>query len=488
MTNKWRSVLLLLAVIAMLGGCMGKAPVLEGLGEDGAGKLKVMSYSEALFYEEYGNSFHMKYPNIQFEVASIQEIYKDMDELSLSYQDAFMRFVDNNKPDVIMCEYGQLEQLIQEDKLYNLDAIIAEETFDLDGYLPGVIDVLRETGGGSVYGLAPTLDTAAVFYNAELFRAHHIEPPRNKMTWQELFELSERFAALDSGEESLYGLSEQHASPVMLFYEIAETSSLRLVDAKGEKVIFNTEAWKEVLEMVSGAIRSHALHAPSPKPDSDTSVSMLTDSPFFRGKSAMVIGNFFFFTDLRNRPQYDKDAQKIDWGVVTVPVDPQFPDVSPHIRPAAIFAISADSPNKRAAWEFVKHVNDPEKAKKESRTLGRGLPARSEFFTEVDGKNVEALYMLKPKGKWGLWGESARNIPSSFLPSMHDLLEREIMAVADGKKTVEEAAASIESEGNEALKQARKAAEMKREAAKQKSGEDAGSAPQEDQEGAAEGV
>lgn len=485
MTNKWRPVLLLLAVVAVLGGCMGKTPVLEELGEDGAGKLKVMSYSEALFYEEYGNQFNMKYPNIQFEVASIQEIYKDMDELSLSYQDAFMRFVEKNKPDVIICEYGQFEQLIQEDKLYNLDAIIAEETFDLDGYLPGVIDVLRETGGGSVYGLAPTLDTAAVFYNAELFREHHIEPPRNKMTWQELLELSERFAAIDSGEERLYGLSEQYASPVMLFYEIAETSSLRLVDGKGEKVIFNTEGWKEVLEMVSGAIRSHALHAPSPKPDSDTSVSMLTDSPFFRGKSAMVIGNFFFFTDLRNRPQYDKDAQKIDWGVVTVPVDPQFPDVSPHIRPATIFAIPADSPNKRAAWEFVKHVNDPEKAKEESRTLGRGLPARSEFFTEVDGKNVEALYMLKPKGKWGLWGESDRDIPSSFFPSIYDLLEREIMAVADGKKTVEEAAAAIEREGNEALKQARKAAEMKREAAKQPA-EDAGSAPQEDLEGAAE--
>ncbi|MDU5145712.1 MAG: hypothetical protein E6230_26420 [Paenibacillus dendritiformis] len=36
MTTKWRSVLLLLAVIAMLGGCMGKTPVLEELGEDGA--------------------------------------------------------------------------------------------------------------------------------------------------------------------------------------------------------------------------------------------------------------------------------------------------------------------------------------------------------------------------------------------------------------------------------------------------------------------
>ncbi|WII38844.1 hypothetical protein [Paenibacillus thiaminolyticus] len=93
--------------------------------------------------------------------------------------------------------------------------------------------------------------------------------------------------------------------------------------------------------------------------------------------------------------------------------------------------------------------------------------------------------MLKPKGKWGLWGESARDIPSSFFPSMYGLLEREIMAVADGKKTVEEAAAAIEREGNEALKQARKAAEMKREAAKQP-GEDAGSAPQEDKEGAAE--
>ena len=48
--------------------------------------------------------------------------------------------------------------------------------------------------------------------------------------------------------------------------------------------------------------------------------------------------------------------------VAAAPVNPAKPDESAYVKLSEIYAISADSPNKRAAWEFVKFVNWPEMA------------------------------------------------------------------------------------------------------------------------------
>ncbi|MFL1674747.1 sugar ABC transporter substrate-binding protein, partial [Paenibacillus dendritiformis] len=110
----------------------------------------------------------------------------------------------------------------QEGKLYNLDAVIAQEQFDLDGFMPGLIDMIRAKGGGSLYGLAPNFFTSVIYYNAGLFREHNIEPPRNKMTWQELIDLSSRFSGIGSGENQIYGYYERYGTVDQLLNKIAQ--------------------------------------------------------------------------------------------------------------------------------------------------------------------------------------------------------------------------------------------------------------------------
>lgn len=74
--------------------------------------------------------------------------------------------------------------------------------------MPRLIDMLRERGGGSLYGLIPFFYPSVIFYNAELFREHGIEPPHNKMSWKETLELAKSFAGIGSGENQIYGFTE----------------------------------------------------------------------------------------------------------------------------------------------------------------------------------------------------------------------------------------------------------------------------------------
>ncbi|MDT8977876.1 hypothetical protein RQP50_16700 [Paenibacillus sp. chi10] len=61
-----------------------------------------------------------------------------------------------------------------------------------------------------------------------------------------------------------------------------------------------------------------------------------------------------------------------------------------------IYAISADSPNKRAAWEFVKFVNGLEMAQVAGKAMNDTLPTRSDYFKDFRGRETDALYLLKP--------------------------------------------------------------------------------------------
>ncbi len=461
--QKWKAAILLLIVITLLGGCFAEKPALEELGADGVGKIKVLSYDEGYFYREYGNTFNAKYPNIEFEVISTISIQKDMKENGTTYEEEYLKLVEKHKPDVIMVGSASFEKLAREGKLYNLDPVIEQDKFDLDGYLPGLIDMLREPGGGSLYGLAPNFNTSVVYYNADLFRELHIEPPRNQMSWTELLELSSRFAGLGSGDDRIYGLSDEYGFADDLLFTFARSSSLRLLDAKGEKINFDTERWREALEVTANAIIGHTVYTAPLKPiDSGTILHSRTEQ-FFQGKLAMMIGSSSLIGDLRNRSK-DKNGKEVNWDFVTGPVDPAAPEESGFAYVYDIYGIAADSPNKRAAWEFVKYMNGPEMAKAKSRSFRGDLPTRVDYMKEVDGKSMEPFYMLRPKALSAyLWRGLDREFLSGFRMNFSQLVLKELKEMVENGKSAEEAAAAIESEGNALLKQAREAVKAKKE-------------------------
>ena len=67
-------------IVAMVGGllsgCTKEKPILDELGEDGSGKLRVMYYSEDQFYREFGGYFAIEYPNIEIEIVDMQKMYE----------------------------------------------------------------------------------------------------------------------------------------------------------------------------------------------------------------------------------------------------------------------------------------------------------------------------------------------------------------------------------------------------------------------------
>ncbi|MBG9794606.1 sugar ABC transporter substrate-binding protein [Paenibacillus dendritiformis] len=467
MLRKWKIALLLTMVVAMISGCFGEKPVLEELGKDGKGKIKVVYYSEEAFYSDYGNSFNVKYPEIEFEVVNQEEMYQEMQKNEdADYREEMRKFLDKHKPDVLMIDLQTMEKMAQEGKLYNLDAVIAQEKFDLEGFMPGLIDMIRAKGGGSLYGLAPNFYTNVIFYNAGLFREHNIEPPRNKMTWQELIDLSSRFSGTGSGENQIYGYYERFGSADQLLNRIAQGSSLRLFDAKGEKLVFNTDGWKQAMKLASEAIRNKAIYT-QPMDEGNERVFMGDDDLFFKGKAAMIIDGPWVISELKNRMMWDKEAKEIDWGMVTAPVDPANPDESSYATLNEVFAIAADSPNKRAAWEFVKFVNGTEMAKAASRSSRGTLPTRNQFMKEIDGKSTEAFYLLRPKAEYeSMWGGPNVKIPSDFYRDFSTIMAKEMKAVVDNKKSVEEAAAAIQAKGEEALQRGREAEKARKAAQK----------------------
>ncbi|NOJ72121.1 ABC transporter substrate-binding protein [Paenibacillus alvei] len=450
MASKWKIGVLLLTVVALMSGCLGEKPVLDQL-EEGKGKIKVIHYSEESFYSDYGNYFNIKYPDIEFEVISYKELAAKQGEgESFDFDAELEKFIEKNKPDVMMLNGKQFEKFAQNGKLYGLDQIISQEKFDLEGYMPGLVDLLRSKGNGTLYGLAPAFYTDVMYYNRDLFKEHNIEPPRNKMSWQEVIDLSKRFTGIGSGDNKIYGFYKSYGDVQFVVNNIASSAGLNLFDTKGEKLLINSDGWKKAIKMATDAVRDKSIAIPSPE-ESQTGWG----EAFYQGKAAMVIEGTWFAQQIKNRPLYDKKFKEINWDIVTAPIDPSSPDESSDVNLTDIYAIAADSPNKRAAWEFVKFVNGPEIAKAAGRTVSGRIPTRKDYFKEIEGRSTEPFFLLKPKlgtSYSGFWGSN--NVPDTFNKGFNPLVEESLKAIVDNKKTVEEAVAELEAKGQQLLDKA----------------------------------
>ncbi|MCY9517766.1 ABC transporter substrate-binding protein [Paenibacillus apiarius] len=451
MRKKWRVGIMLLTIMSLLSGCFGKNQVLEPLQ---AGTIKVVYQDEDAFYRDYGKLFNMKYPQIEIEVISQTEMFLNLPNGGTidDFYAERKKFLEKHKPDVLLLDELLFETFAQEGKLYNIEAAIQQDDYDIEGFMPGLIDKIKARGEGKLYGLAPHFEREVLYYNRALFKEHHIELPTNKMSWQELFDLSGRFSNVGSGDNPVYGLYEAFGDPGRLMYRIGSSSGLRLFDPKGEKVLINSDGWKNAIKLATNAVRNKSVFF-HPQ---DQIYSQKV--PFFKGQAAMMFNSAFVTLELKQRPTYVEGEKEIDWGVVTTPVDPS--DESASITLPDIYAVAADSQNKRAAWELVKFVNGTEMAQAYSRTINGKLPTRNGYMKEINGKSTEAFYLLKVKEAEGMWDN--KNVPREFSSLFDKPLLEELQAVIDNKKTIDEAVAELEKRGQETLLKAREAKESKK--------------------------
>lgn len=439
----------LLLVVVMLGvlvsSCTNKKDiVLEGLDPNREVTIKVLYYTENAFWQKYGNLFMSKFPNITVEVIEMVVVFRDPE---LDFETALRNLIVERKPDVLLLGPIEYEEMARNGELYELSGVIVQEQFDLDGFLPSVLDLLKEKGDGRLYGLAPTFRSEALFYNIDLFHTYGIELPRNGMTWEEVFQLAAAFPRDGDPENRIYGIHRSRftLSHFTMIKEVGKSYGLSYVDLEEGVVTFNTEGWRKSYELVVDALKSGVIYYTNQLGTGGKMEEIFKDEMFTMGRAAMTVTKPGQIGDITAVTNHLKGYEPFDWGVVTIPVDPMSPTINMFLN--EIYAIHTESNELRAAWELVKYINSEEMAKIQGKTFDGNLLTRTEFIEAPDQRDISAFYSLQPDLDDQYFHS---RLPSGFYGQFSEIVERETEAVLAGEKSIEDALRAIQEDGQKA--------------------------------------
>lgn len=416
--------------------------------------LKVMFYDESYFFQQYGDLFAMKYPNTDIEVVSTNSIYSGGGE-AIDYNKALRDFIDKEQPDVVMLDTGNYDKLANEGKLMELDTLIERDKYDTKTMYPALIDMLKEKGGGKLYGLSPTFSGNAIFYNVDLFNKYGVELPHDGMTWQDILDLARRFPVDGDEKTRVYGYGTDYGMTLNnLAQNISSSEGLTAVNPDTQKVTLNTDSWKKVYQLALDALDSKAVYNPKDGGFMGGSMEEYYQSQLFlMGRIAITTGGPYTLQSLKEVKNSLKDYKPFELGIVSGPADPTDPESTRNVYFNDIFGIRGGSPNSDAAWDFIKFISGEDFAKIKSRTLNNGLLSRMGYNTEYDGHSLEAFYKLKPKLSSDMYSRTD-SIPVEFYSQYQQILDRELALVQEKKKSLDEALKTMEQESQTALDKA----------------------------------
>ncbi|MBP1990871.1 ABC transporter substrate-binding protein [Paenibacillus eucommiae] len=446
--NKWlRStiglVLVMLIVVTAAGCREEEGKVFKAVGENEKAMIKVLCQDESEFYSQYGSLFLAEYPNIEVQVISTAgNPSQDIDAI-----------IEAEKPDVLILDTSQYEKYANGGYLYDLDAAIRQGQFDLAGILPAVTDSIKDMSGGKLYGLAPRFSSQALYYNKDSFDRYSVPYPKDKMSWEEVLELAQRFPREDDAGERTYGFmfNRYDANPYNSALTIGFGKGLSYFDLDTMQMTIDTEEWKKVFQLAFDVIQSGAVYEPPEQngfiPGMGQKEEMEQD-PFFGGKTAMMISANDFMAQLKRAKSYLKDRMP-EWDIVSVPVDQQNPDVGNVLWIRDIFTIHAQSANVEAAWAFVSYINSDTFARVTAKAQINGtMPARAAFLKDDEGHNLEAFTALKPNPNIQ---KGSGEVPQSFFLAFGAMAEQETKLAYKGEQSLETALANIQQKGQALL-------------------------------------
>lgn len=462
MNRSWLQVVTMFVVSCLLVvGCTSesKGPI-EPKENQETTTLKIIYHDSELFYKQYGDGFTTLNDHIQFEVISDADIY--MDTGDKTKEEVYAQFIREEQPDILILDAHQFKNQINDGILTELDSLSTRDNYNLDGFVPGLVDQLREIGGGQLYGLTPSFSNKAIFYNKDLFKKNDIELPSDGMSWYDIIDLARHFPTGGDKQPRIYGYSggEVYESPmdlVTLIDKMSQAEELSIVNTDKMQVTIDTDAWKKVMQIAIKADQSGAIfNSMDELFTSGTKEEFYDSQPFLMGRSAMHIGSVTSLALMDHFKNDLNDYVPFELGIAAGPVDPLDP-TSTYVTPGDIFAINIASVNQDTAWEFIKYVCGEEYARVSSKSnellLGQQLLlSRSGFMTDYEGTSLEPFYQLR--SKWLRRSDDWYKLPDQFFNDFATILSRELELVKKGQKSLDEAIATVRSEAQAVLDQA----------------------------------
>lgn len=419
------------------------------------------------FRQQFTDLYEFNNKNVTIEIVPIVDYsqYRYQQEISQPVienpsENLLKLLTGDNPPDLVIADLQLLRDMINENAMKQLDPLIAEDKFDTTDIVPSVIDGIRDAGDGSLYGLAPTFSSNALFYNKKFFDGSNV--PVDGMTWDEVFNLA-RMVTKGEGADRKYGFSFTRWSddPFYSMRMYIEPLGLRMIDEKGEKMtVGNSAQWEKAFSTVAKLHTDKIIPQPFDysRPMDMPVYSPFGDDRFLSGDLAMVIADYGYINQLleanRNAEKI-KDFERVDWDVVTMPVHPEAKEYGSSIYLNGVMGINAKAQNPEDAWEYIKFMNSEEWAQLKSYNSYE-LVSRKSYIKPKEGLNynVAAFYTLLPAP---FVNDQKIMNEQNLWPVQH--IGSEVMQeVIQGKKTSKEALQEWQTRGDKQIEEIKAAA------------------------------
>jgi multiple sugar transport system substrate-binding protein len=308
------------------------------------------------FITEVVAQFNQAHPDIQVE------------QLGTNFWDYWTRLTTAQAagigPDVAMNDLGNVPSRALSGLIEPLDAYMRGSGMNLATFWPATHNIIR--ANNKVYALPLETDVRVLYYNKDAFRSAGLNPNRPPATFNELVSYSDKLTTKDAnGRLTRVGFAPTLGNTA--FYVYAWLNGGEFADKSGALTLNtpkNLEAlrWMVDRQQAYGRREMAAFAAGFGANEND---------PFIGGKVAMIVQNNTFAGNIR------RYAPKMNWGVAPLPNNGTKASWSNGFS----LEMSAKSPNKAAAWEFMKYLMSDkvqlEYAKRNSSMVGNLNAARS---------------------------------------------------------------------------------------------------------------
>ena len=342
-----------------------------------------MPWEDTLFEDTYCREFERLHPKVRVKYVRLAG------DIVSKYMLWHMRG-DGSGADVMRQHSSFLHRLVAAGVNEPLDRFINDPTAgiaDFDDFVPQLTELCTVNGG--IHAVPADMNQMGLIYNKGIFdeynRNHPGDPlpyPRPEWTWAELQDAADKLTVRHGTHTEVFGLDFIRASYIFLcFYAQAGG---RIWSEDGTRTLIDSP---EALDVVA-FWRKMATEMQVARPDSLRDTAMGPDKFFEFGKTAMLIDGSWRIPDII------KQAPSVRFGVASLPGFRR----RVTIGGMTCWAISADSPNKEAAWELVKFLSSKEGSLKYWDTLWVAPPSRrsvvfDERFKSTTGVTVDGVVL-----------------------------------------------------------------------------------------------
>lgn len=404
--------------------------------------LRVMYYSENSFMTSFGQYFLQKFPNVNIHVIPVPKYKAD-----LTLEQIVVNHVAEHQPDVLLIgDPGAYNGLIQQKMLLSLDDLIRRDLFPIDDYYPPVMEKLRHSDLGALFGLAPVFGTMALYFNHDLFQEYDLDVPQHPLDWNQLLELASRFRSSSKTlpQTEIVGL---YLPDYSRFYDlishIGALERLPMLSTDGSRMMLTTdERWTSIWRLLYEGIRSDTLRF-SQALSADLVQHAMSDDLFADGHAAMAILSEGYLNRM-------SEKQEFRWGIVSEPAHAVYPKLTRSINLYEFYAINANTEMVDPAWELVKFIHSEEMSRIRFRDGLYQLPSRkTDLKLAHDPQLYEPFYMFE-----GLIPPVLESVTSTFFSELARFAEEQFKEALVQKDDIDEIISKINQYGDSLLLQA----------------------------------